>query len=96
MKTKIVKDDTSRLDICLTKEQKLYFEKAAQIGGYRTLTEFIITTLQEKANKIINEREQIIASQKDSEIFFNAISNPEKPNSDLSNALKKFELVLTQ
>ena len=94
MKTKELIENWSRFDTRLPKVQKQFFEKAAQLGGYRTLTDFIITALQEKAKKIINENEQIIASQKDSDIFFNAITNPDKPNSDLSEAVKEYKSIL--
>jgi len=85
------KQKISRFDTRLPIEQKLYFEKAAQLGGYRSLTNFIISTVQEKAKKIINENEQIIVSQRDSEIFFNAISNPSYPNKKLVKAVNEYK-----
>ncbi len=91
MKTKVLREDLARFDTRLPKDQKLYFEKAALLGGYRNFTDFIIATLQEKAKKIIHESELIIASQKDSEIFFNAITNPDKPNSNLTQAVKEYQ-----
>jgi uncharacterized protein (DUF1778 family) len=46
--------------------------------------------VQDKAKEIIKEREQIIASERDSEIFFNAINNPQKPSESLKNALDDY------
>lgn len=86
-----VTKDLTRFDARLPKEQKLLFEKAALIGGYRNLTDFIILTVQEKAKKIIQENEQIIASDIDADIFFNAITNAKKPSTRLKNALKDYE-----
>lgn len=63
-----IKEHT-RFDARLPKEQKQFFERAAIIGGYRNLTDFIILTVQEKAKEIIKEREEIIASKRDSQIF---------------------------
>jgi uncharacterized protein (DUF1778 family) len=77
--------EQARFDARLPKEQKQFFEKAAYLGGFRNLTDFVILTVQEKAKEIVKEKEQIIASEKDSQIFFDAITNPQKP----SNALKK-------
>jgi uncharacterized protein (DUF1778 family) len=85
----IVKEN-SRFDARLPKEQKQFFEKAAYLGGYRNLTDFVILTVQEKAKEIIKEKELIIASERDSEIFFNAITNPQKPSKTLKNALKDY------
>jgi len=86
----------SRFDTRLSKEQKLYFEKAAQLGGYRSLTDFVISTVQEKAKKIINENERIIASQRDSEVFFNAITNSNPPNEKLQNAANEYKYLLSE
>lgn len=80
----------ARFDARLPKEQKQFFEKAAFLGGYRNLTDFVVRVVQDKAKEIVKEREQIIASEKDSEIFFNAITNPQKPSETLKNALDDY------
>lgn len=80
----------ARFDARLPKEQKQFFEKAAFLGGYRNLTDFVVRVVQEKAKEIVKEREQLIASERDSEIFFNAISNPQKPSETLKNALDDY------
>lgn len=81
----------ARFDTRLPKEQKVFFEKAARLGGYRNLTDFVVMAVQEKAKQIISEKERIIASQKDSEIFFNALMNPKEPNEELSKAANEFK-----
>jgi len=85
----IVKEQ-ARFDARLSKEQKQFFEKAAYLGGFRSLTDFVILTVQEKAKEIVQEKEQIIASEKDSQIFFDAITNPKKPSETLKNALEDY------
>lgn len=82
--------DQARFDTRLPKEQKRLFEKAATLGGYRNLTDFIVKVAQEKATEIIREKEQIIASERDSELFFDAITNPQKPSEALKEALKDY------
>ncbi len=92
-KIKIMNSTTAeqaRFDARLPKEQKEFFEKAAFLGGYRNLTDFVIRVVQEKAKEIVKEREQIIASERDSQIFFNAISNPQKPSENLKKALEDY------
>ncbi len=83
-------DNKARFDTRLSKDQKELFERAAILGGYRSLTDFVILTVQKKAKEIIEEQEKIIASNRDSEIFFNAIVNPDKPNDELIAAVKEF------
>ncbi|EIJ38013.1 MULTISPECIES: type II toxin-antitoxin system TacA family antitoxin [Galbibacter] len=85
----------ARFDTRLPKEQKLFFERAARLGGYRNLTDFVVIAVQEKAKEIISERERVVASQKDSELFFEAVLNPKTPNKDLSKAADEFKALFT-
>ena len=85
------KQEKARFDTRLSKEQKQFFERAAILGGYRNLTDFVILTVQNRAKEIIEERLQIIASKRDSEVFFDAITNPTKPNKDLLAAAKEYK-----
>ena len=80
----------ARFDTRLPKEQKDFFERAARLGGYRNLTDFVVIAVQEKAKEIISERERVIASQKDSKVFFDAVLNPKAPNKELFKAANKF------
>jgi uncharacterized protein (DUF1778 family) len=89
-----LRQDKSRFDTRLPLEQKQLFEKAAILGGYRNLTDFVIVTVQSKAKEIIEERERIIASQKDKEIFFDSLVNPPKPNNDLLSAKDEYDKLI--
>lgn len=81
----------ARFDTRLSQEQKLFFERAATIGGFRNLTEFVIRTVQDKAEELIEQKERIIASKKDSEIFFKALIGRIKPNKNLTKAAKEYQ-----
>lgn len=96
MATKEINTKNARFDTRLSVEQKDFFERAARIGGYRNLTDFVVQAVQEKAKEIISERERIIASQKDSELFFNALLNPKSPNKELSKAADEFKALFNQ
>jgi uncharacterized protein (DUF1778 family) len=91
-----LKQEKSRFDTRLPKEMKVFFEKAAHLGGYRSLTDFVVLTVQEKAKEIIAEKEQITASQKDSVIFFDAITNPPKANKSLIDAANEYKALLSK
>ena len=86
----------ARFDTRLSKAQKSLFERAARIGGYRNLTDFVVATVQQKAKEIVDEQERIIASEKDSEVFFEAIMNPPKPNKALSKAAEEYKAYLAR
>jgi uncharacterized protein (DUF1778 family) len=53
--------EKARFDTRLSKEQKDFFELAANLGGFRTLTEFVIVSVQENAKEIVEEHTKIIA-----------------------------------
>lgn len=80
----------ARFDTRLPKEQKQFFERAAYLGGYRNLTDFIVRTVQEKASEIIEEKEKVIASEKDAQIFFDALLNPKEPSETLKKAVDDY------
>jgi len=82
---------TARFDTRLSAEQKALFERAAELGGYRNLTDFILLSAQEKAKEIIQESEIILASERDREIFFDALMEIESPNEALLAAAKAYK-----
>lgn len=96
MATKEMNIEKARFDTRLPKEQKDFFERAARLGGFRSLTDFVVLTVQKRAKEIILEREQVIASQKDSEIFFDAITNPSKPNQKLTDAANEYKALFSK
>lgn len=87
--------EQARFDIRLSKEQKSFFEKAAVLGDYRNLTDFVIQSVQEKAKEIIKEHEQIIASERDSKVFFEAITHPASPNEALRQVADRYKASFT-
>ncbi len=88
--------EQARFDARISKEQKQIFEKAALLGGYRNLTDFVILTVQEKAKEIIQAKEQIIASENDSKLFFEAITTPKKPSQTLLDALVDYNTFMKE
>ena len=87
--------EKSRFDTRLTKDQKEYFEYAAQLGGFRTLTDFVLISVQEKAKKIVENHEVILASKRDQKIFFQSVMAPQKPNEKLKKAALKYKKMIS-
>lgn len=83
--------EKARFDAKIPKVQKELFEYAASLGGFRTLTEFIVSAVQEKATAIIQEHNTILASEKDREIFFNALTDPAGPNKKLQDTAERYK-----
>lgn len=86
----------ARFDTRLSLEQKNFFERAARLGGYRSLTDFIILSAQEKAYEIIAKREQVIASDKDKKVFFETLMNPPQPNIELNEAAENYQQAIDE
>lgn len=79
----------TRLDLRLSREQKNYFEQVQEIGGFRSLTDFVITAVSEKADAIMEKHNKWLASENDRKIFFEALMNPPAPNARLKAAMHK-------
>jgi len=91
MENQLALSDKARFDAKIPKVQKELFEYAASLGGFRTLTEFILNAAQEKAAAIVQEHNTILATEQDREIFFNALMNPPGPNQELRDAAERYK-----
>ena len=87
--------DKARFDARLSKEQKELFEYAASLGGFRTLSEFVIFSAQQQADSIVEKHRTILASNKDRAIFFDAIMNPGVPGDSLKKAAKRYQKIIS-
>ena len=83
--------EMSRFDTKIPKETKELLERATVLGGYRTLTEFIISSAQDRAREIVREQDDFLASENDRAIFFNAIIKNEEPNDNLKKAAERYK-----
>ena len=93
---RVVKAEKTRFDTKLTTDQKALFERAAKLGGYRTLTDFVVSTVQEKAKSIVEQHEALLATERDRNIFFEAIMNPPKPGKRLQEASRRYKELTNQ
>lgn len=86
--------ERTRFDTRLPKEQKEFFEYAANLAGFKTLTDFVLSTVQQQADRIVEKHSMILASKKDQEVFFNALLNPQEPNDRLEKAASRYKAAL--
>ncbi len=75
----------------MAKDQKDFFEYAASLGGFRTLTEFVVYSGQQQAIQIVEKHNSILASKRDQKIFFDTIMNPQPPNARLKEAAARYK-----
>lgn len=84
---------TERFDARIPSETKALFMRAAELEQ-KSLTAFIISTVENRSREIITEHEKILVTENDKKVFFAAIMNPEKPNKDLAEAAIRFNNIL--
>lgn len=78
-----------RLETRVTADQKRLIEHAAALQG-RTVTDFVLTSVQEAAHRAIEEHRQIELSVRDSEVFVDALLNPRPVNGRLQETVRRY------
>ena len=74
-----------RLEARITAEQKELFREAADLAGV-TLTDFVISSVQQAAMRTLEERHLITLSRNDQRAFVQALLAPARPNARLRAA----------
>jgi uncharacterized protein (DUF1778 family) len=78
-----------RLEARVTAEQKSLIERAAALQG-RTVTDFVLTSVQDAARRAIEEHNQLSLSVRDSEAFVDALLNPKPVNDRLRDTVRRY------
>ncbi len=76
-----------RMHLRLDAESKRRLERAASYAN-KSVSEFVLANAIEAADKVIGEHERMVVSDRDRDVFFEAILNPPKPNKALHNAMQ--------
>ncbi len=66
------------LEARVTAEQKALIARAAALAGC-SITDFVLTSVQEAAKRVIADHEVIRLSVRDSKAFMDALLNPREP-----------------
>ncbi len=78
-----------RLEARVTAEQKRLIERAAALQG-RTLTDFVLTSVQDAARRAIEAHQQLELSVRDSEAFVDALLTPKPVNDRLRETVRRY------
>jgi uncharacterized protein (DUF1778 family) len=84
-----VKTRDERLEARISRDQKALFQRAAELQG-RTLTDFVIASVNDAAVRVIEEAQTIRLSAKDSRAFAEALLNPREPTARLKAAAQRY------
>lgn len=79
----------ARLEARISSEQKALFQQAAKLST-RTLSEFVVASAQEAAQRIIDEHENIRLSRDEQVLFVSALLSPAEPVDRLRQAVAQY------
>jgi uncharacterized protein (DUF1778 family) len=78
--------NSERLNLRLKADAKRRIEQAAAFEG-KTVSSFILSSALASADRTIREHETMRLTQRDAEVFLDAIVDPPKPTAKLREAL---------
>ncbi|RTL81047.1 MAG: DUF1778 domain-containing protein [Hyphomicrobiales bacterium] len=78
-----------RLEARVTAEQKRLIERAAALQG-RTVTDFVLTSVQNAARRAIEEHEILNLSLRNSHAFVEALLEPAPVNDRLRDTIRRY------
>lgn len=84
----------ARLEARVSPETKALLQKAADLQG-RTLTDFVVASVQAEAYRVIEQHQTLKLSIEDSEAFVDALLNPPKPNNALKAAALRYKQAIS-
>ena len=79
---------TARLEARISSELHVMLKRAAEIQG-RTMTDFVVSAVQEAAQQAIQESGVLRLSLADQESFAQALLSPPKPNAAMKRAFAR-------
>lgn len=94
METQTNRDE--RIEIRVSAYDKRIFRKAQKLSGDKSFSSFIVRIVRQQAEEIVAKNDRIIASEKDREIFFNAVFGNDEPNEALLEAAKNYKSKVKQ
>ncbi len=84
---------TARLEARISTELHVMLKRAAEIQG-RTMTDFVVSAVQDAAQRAIEQSGVIRLSLTDQECFASALLSPPKPSSALKRAFARRKKLL--
>lgn len=82
-----------RLEARVTAEQKALIEHAAALEG-RSITDFVLTSVQDAAKRAIAEHEIVQLSVRDSRAFVEALLDPRDPSEKMQERVATYTALI--
>jgi uncharacterized protein (DUF1778 family) len=89
METPLSKDE--RIELRVSSTDKKIFRRAQKLSGDKSFSSFIVRIVKKQAEEIVAKSDRIIATEKDRQVFFEAVFGDTKPNQNLVEAAKRYK-----
>ena len=89
METQSSKDE--RMELRVSSADKRIFKKAQKLSGDKSFSSFVVRIVKKEAEEIVSKNDRIIATEKDRQVFFDAVFGNTTPNQDLVAAAKRYK-----
>lgn len=89
MEAQLNKDE--RIELRISSKDKRIFKRAQKLSGDKSFSSFIVRVVKEQAEEIVAKNDRIIATEKDRQVFFDAVFGNNKPNQNLVEAAKRYK-----
>lgn len=89
MKSPTGKDE--RIELRVSARDKTIFKRAQELSGDKSFSSFIIRIVKKEAEEIVAKNNRIIATEKDRQIFFDAVMSNLEPNPALIAAAERYK-----
>lgn len=89
METQLIKDE--RVELRISSAEKKIFQKAQKLSGDKSFSSFIVRIVKKEAEEIVAKNDRIIVTERDRQIFFDAVFGDIEPNQNLLEAAKRYK-----
>jgi uncharacterized protein (DUF1778 family) len=89
MESQITKEE--RIEIRVSSTDKRIFKRAQELSGDKSFSSFIVRIVKKQAEEILAKNDRIITTEKDRQVFFDAVFGNIKPNQNLIEAAKRYK-----
>ncbi|WP_162419339.1 type II toxin-antitoxin system TacA family antitoxin [Cyclobacterium roseum] len=80
-----------RIELRVSAADKRIFRRAQKLSGDKSFSSFIVRVVKQQAEEIVAKNDRIIATEKDRNVFFDAVFGNSKPNQNLVEAAKRYK-----
>lgn len=89
MKPQVNKDE--RIELRVSSTDKRVFKRAQKLSGDKSFSSFIVRVVKQHAEEIVAKNDRILATEKDRQVFFDAVFGNSTPNQNLVEAAKRYK-----